>query len=91
MALEIDTAFSYLSNSLSKKRLSHAYLITGEKGSGKDELVLKLVALINSQSQDNSLQDVISPKQNSAKASVCLILLVKSFASVVHPGVLSLG
>ena len=60
MALEIDTAFSYLSNSLSKKRLSHAYLITGEKGSGKDDLVLKLVALINSQSQDNSLQDVIS-------------------------------
>ena len=60
MALEIDTAFSYLSNSLKKKRLSHAYLITGEKGSGKDELVLKLIALINSQSQDNSLQDVIS-------------------------------
>ena len=60
MALEIDNALKYLSKSLSSQRFSHAYLITGQEGSGKEELVIKLISLINNSSLKDSFQDVVS-------------------------------
>ena len=60
MALEIDNALKYLSKSLSSQRFSHAYLITGQEGSGKEELVIKLISLINNSSLKDSFQDIVS-------------------------------
>ena len=47
MALDLDSAFEYLNKSFSARRLSHAYLITGPDGSGKNELALRLISLVN--------------------------------------------
>ena len=47
MALDLDSAFKYLNKSFSSERLSHAYLITGPAGSGKNELALRLISLVN--------------------------------------------
>ena len=56
MALEVESAFDYLKKSVSSERLSHAYLITGQQGSGKEELVLKIISLVNDTSDKGSLQ-----------------------------------
>lgn len=60
MALEVESAFDYLKNSVSSERLSHAYLITGQQGSGKEELVLKIISLVNDTSDKGSLQEMVS-------------------------------
>ena len=60
MALDLDSAFKYLNKSFSSGRLSHAYLITGPAGSGKNELALRLISLVNKFPQGGSLVAVIS-------------------------------
>ena len=60
MALEVESAFEYLKNSVSSDRLSHAYLITGQQGSGKEELVLKIISLVNDVFDKASLQEMVS-------------------------------
>tara|TARA_B110001454_G_scaffold200430_1_gene206050 strand:- start:24 stop:1007 length:984 start_codon:yes stop_codon:yes gene_type:complete len=60
MALDLDSAFEYLNKSFSAGRLSHAYLITGPAGSGKNELALRLISLVNKFPQEESLANVIS-------------------------------
>ena len=42
-----DIAFELLSTSFQNDRLAHAYLITGEEGSGKQQLACKLICLVN--------------------------------------------
>ncbi|MEE2809081.1 MAG: hypothetical protein VYB73_07190 [Verrucomicrobiota bacterium] len=60
MALDLDSAFGYLNKSFSAERLSHAYLITGPSGSGKNDLALRLISLINKSSQEEFLANAIS-------------------------------
>ena len=47
MAFLVDQAFGYLQHSHEEGRLAHAYLIMGPEGSGKSDLALKLIALVN--------------------------------------------
>ena len=60
MALDLDSAFEYLKKSFSAGRLSHAYLITGPAGSGKNDLALRLISLINKSPQERSMADAVS-------------------------------
>ena len=46
MAFSPEAAFEFLSRARDGGRLAHAYLITGEAGSGKRELALRLAALV---------------------------------------------
>jgi DNA polymerase-3 subunit delta' len=47
MAYTADKAFSLIEKAHQKGRLAHAFLITGEAGSGKTSLSAKIISLIN--------------------------------------------
>lgn len=55
MAFSPDAAFDFLRRAHESGRLAHAYLITGEAGSGKRTLALRLAALVTS-AQDDPLK-----------------------------------
>ena len=47
MAFSPDTALDYLKRAHEQNRLAHAYLITGESGSGKEALAADLAGIVN--------------------------------------------
>ncbi|MDD5351394.1 MAG: hypothetical protein PHQ12_14375, partial [Chthoniobacteraceae bacterium] len=56
MAFSPEDAFTFLRRALESGRLAHAYLITGETGSGKRTLALRLAALATGTGEDTILQ-----------------------------------
>src|SRR5436309_8188744 len=58
MAFSRAAAFDYLHRAYKQNRLAHAYLITGPRGSGKEQLVADLAALVNG----TPAKDVFSAK-----------------------------
>ena len=60
MALNVDSAFEYLSSAVSAGRLASAYLIAGPAGSGKEELASRLVSLVNKVPCAGTLEEMIS-------------------------------
>jgi len=55
MSFTVERAFELLTSAHANERLAHAYLITGEEGSGKRELAVRLIQLVNgtTDSDDN--------------------------------------
>ena len=49
MAFKADRAYNLISSAYEKGRLAHAFLISGEAGSGKSELVSRVISLINAE------------------------------------------
>lgn len=47
MSFTVERAFDLLTSAHANERLAHAYLITGEEGSGKRELAVRLIQLVN--------------------------------------------
>src|SRR5436190_16891188 len=58
MAFSRAAAFDYLHRAHKQNRLAHAYLITGPRGSGKEQLAADLAALVNG----TPAEDVFSAK-----------------------------
>src|SRR5438067_4343723 len=58
MAFSRAAAFQYLHRAYKQNRLAHAYLITGPRGSGKEQLAADLAALVNG----TPAKDVFSAK-----------------------------
>ena len=51
MAFSPDSAFTYLKRAHEQNRLAHAYLISGAPGTGKRDLAMRLVGLVNGGSE----------------------------------------
>src|SRR5215813_15350493 len=58
MAFARTTALEYLRRAYEQNRLAHAYLITGNRGSGKEALAAALASLVNG----TPTEDVFSAK-----------------------------
>lgn len=76
MSFLVDQAFALLRESFEAGRLAHAYLITGEPGSGKRDLTLRLIQLVSGRS-GNRLEDlrgdfvqVVVPESKSRRIRV---------------------
>ena len=54
MAFTVDKAFDLVESAHERKRLAHAFLITGPKGSGKSALAAKMADLLNGESDDGN-------------------------------------
>lgn len=66
MSFPPDKAIDLLSNAFRNDRLAHAYLITGEEGSGKQQLAYELICLVNEIEQsDDSGQTLDSLKSDT--------------------------
>jgi len=76
-----DIAFELLSTSFQNDRLAHAYLITGEEGSGKQQLACKLICLVNKieknenrgqtlESLKSGTVNVIGPESKSRRITI---------------------
>lgn len=88
MALDIDSAFEYLKHSASAKRLAHAYLITGPAGSGKRQLALRLVSLVNDIPLEKSVADMVSEivrvVQPESKSRIIKVEQIREMEEMFH-------
>jgi len=57
MSFTVERAFDLLTSAHANERLAHAYLITGEEGSGKRELAVRLIQLVNSGGSASAADD----------------------------------
>ena len=82
MALSVDSAFDYLSSAVSAGRLASAYLIAGPAGSGKEQLVSRLVSLVNGVPCTDRLDGMLS--DNLRLLRPALLSLRTLLATLLH-------
>ncbi len=76
MAFLVETALNYLAEAKNCGRLSHAYLISGPEGSGKEQLAAGVIRLVNGEAGENlgslgsELVRIIGPASKSRRIGV---------------------
>ena len=68
MAFTAEKAYSLIESAYERNRLAHAFLITGEAGSGKVALAEKIISLVNAEAEDSGVDlfgEVAEPVQKS--------------------------
>lgn len=88
MALSVDSAFDYLSGAVSAGRLASAYLIAGPAGSGKEQLVSRLVSLVNqipcTDKLDGMLSDNLRLLRPESKSRRILVEQVRDLEGMLY-------
>jgi len=70
MAFSVEQALEYLGEAYAKKRLAHAFLVSGPEGSGKRRLITGLFAIINGESARATDLHQIEPESKSRRILV---------------------
>lgn len=68
MAYTADKAFQLIESAHERGRLAHAFLITGEAGSGKEELASRVISLINPSEESGGMNLFGEPEVVEAKS-----------------------